>query len=433
MLNPGFGRWALAIIVIALILALVAAATVVMASAILQPEINPTIEVQPQVVKPGDIVVVSGRGWPGLANTVVVIALSPTRDLASAGLLPVGAVAIDVSGRLAASFVYPSDVPWSALREAWVVVRPPTGTVQASAHLSVQRLLATPTPTPNLASTPILARQQIQGTIVQLAPDLGLAVVNPFTGGAHRGVNVRHARVQFADGRSGTLADLKVGVTIAAWGWFDSGGILTAEEIMILETKTTLLVPVTVAAPTPAAATCLLPTPAVIPFVMPATVCVVAAPPAAPACTPAPAICPTALAGAIPLDRWQGDYFPNPWLSGPPVLVREYRVVDFNWRQGAPAPELPAMGYSARWSGVFWYPSTCCYRFMLLLKGNARLWVDGRLLIDQWNSPPPSEYQAEVSLAQGPHQLKLEYRNMGTQGRIQLRWEAVGTLLGEGL
>ncbi len=428
MLNPGFGRWALAIIVIALILALVIAATVVLASAVLQPEITPTIEVQPGTVKPGDIVVVSGRGWPGLANTVVVIALSPTRDLRTAGLLPVGAVPVDMSGRLAATFVYPADVPWTALREAWVVVRAPTGSLQASAHLSVQRLPATATPTPALAITPMTARQQIQGTIVQLATDLGVAVVSPFGGGANRGVGIRSARVQFADGRTGALTDLRVGVAIAVWGWFDSAGMLAADQIMILETKVSAL-----PASTPAPASCA-PTPVVVVPVAPAAaLCPAALPSAVPVCTPTPAVCPTALAASITLDWWRGDFFPNPWFTGSPVLVRQYRVVDFNWRQGAPAPELPSMGYTVRWTGSFWFATACRYRFVLLLKGNARVWVDGQLLIDQWNSPPPAEYPAEVSLAQGAHDLKVEYQNMGTQARIQLRWEPVGVVLGEGI
>lgn len=430
MVNPGFGRWALAIVVIALILALVVAATVVMASAILQPEINPVIQVQPQVVKPGDIVVVTGRGWPGLTDTAIVIALSPTRDLATAGLLPVAAVRVDLSGRLAATFVYPADVPWTAVREVWVVARPPSGNLQAAAHLAVQRLAPTATPTPALAQTPLVAQQQVQGTIVNLAPDLGLMVVSPFDGGAQRGIGFAAASIQFADGSSATPADLQVGLTVAAWGWFDSAGTLVAERIMILEARVPILVPpgatpaptvVAVAAPAPLLVCTPLPT--LCPIVLPAV----------PICTPVPPVCGTATPTPEGLDTWQGEFWPNPWFMGPPVLVRRYRVIDFNWREGAPAAELPAMGYGVRWTGTFLFRAGCRYRFLLLLKGNARFWVDGQLLIDQWNDPLPAEYPAEVALAQGPHVLKLEYRNLGSPARVQLRWEQVGTVLGDGL
>lgn len=433
MVNPGFARWALAIVVLALVLALVVAATVVMASSVLQRDVSPAIQVQPAVVKPGDIVVVTGHGWPSLTNTVIVIALSPTRDLATAGLLPVAAVPVDLSGRLTATFVYPDDVPWTAVRDAWVVARPPSGNVQASAHLAVQRPAPTATPTPALAQTPIMARHQIQGTIVQLEPNLGVMVVSPFDGGAHRGISFRAARIQFADGSSARPADLRVGLTVAAWGWFDSAGALTAEQIMILEAHTAILPSaptVPVCTPTPAAvAVCPPAAPAGVPVCTPAPV---ALPVAAPVCTPVPAVCPT-LAPAVGLDHWRGEFWPNPWFSGPPVLVREYRVIDFNWRQYAPAPELPATGYSVRWTGLFQFPAACRYRFLLLLKGNARFWVDGHLLIDRWDDPLPAEYPAEINLAEGLHELKVEYRNLGTQARIQLRWEQVGTVLGEGL
>ena len=65
MFPPGFLRWALAIVLVVLVLALIAAATVVMAAAILQPPIAPVIKVEPEVVKPGDIVVVLSNGGFG--------------------------------------------------------------------------------------------------------------------------------------------------------------------------------------------------------------------------------------------------------------------------------------------------------------------------------------------------------------------------------
>ena len=132
VVKPGCARWALAIVVLALVLALVVAATVVMASSVLQRDVSPAIQVQPAVVKPGDIVVVTGHGWPSLTNTVIVIALSPTRDLATAGLLPVAAVPVDPSGRLTATFVHRRRA-MDAVYDAWVA-RPPAQ--RASAHLA---------------------------------------------------------------------------------------------------------------------------------------------------------------------------------------------------------------------------------------------------------------------------------------------------------
>ena len=131
----------------------------------------------------------------------------------------------------------------------------------------------------------------------------------------------------------------------------------------------------------------------------------------------------------VPADAWLGRYFPNPWFMGTPVLERTDRVIDFNWRRGAPVPGMPSTGYSVCWTGNWCFPRTCRYRFLLVLKGSARLTVDGRLLIDRWDSPPPAEYAAEIDLAAGSHVLQVDYRNMGSPALIQLRWEYVNPLL----
>ena len=404
MISSGMVKWTLAMVVLVLIVALIAAATVVMASAILQPQVTPSIKVQPEVVAPGDIVVVTGRGWPSLANLVVVIALSPTDDLATRDLLPVGATSVGLDGRIATTFAFPSDVPWTALREAWVVARPSTGNLQAVAHLVVRRLQPTRIPTVCAAATPFACPPQIQGTIVHLAPDLGLLVLHPFDGSANRGVVIRTARVRFLDGRSASLADLKVGLSIAATGWPDSGGTFLAEQITILELGAALMVPVPICTP----ALCILPT---------------AVPPPTATCVPTPRWAqPTAPPTCPPSDVWHAQYFPNPWFMGPPVVARDDLVVDFNWRYSPPVAGLPAYGYSVRWVGTWRFPRTCRYRFLLLAQGNARLTIDGQTVIELKDSPP-AEYPAEVELAGGLHNLQVEYCNMGSAGRIQLRWE----------
>lgn len=437
MVTPGLIRWALTIVIVALILALMAAAVVVMASAILEPQVVPTIKVQPDVVKPGDIVVVTGRGWPTLVDFVVVIALSPIRELTSESLVPVGASPVALDGTIAATFVYPADLPWTAVREAWVVARPATGNLQAVAHLVVHPLSPTRLPTAAPAATLMPGRQQVQGIIEQMLLDRGVVTVRPFDGSPTRGVIVRSAAFQFADGRTASLADLRVGRSIAAFGWLDSSGSILAETIMILEVKGAVA-PASGAQVIPPTST---PVPALAvpaaPGTQPPALATCAPVPAAPqasksaplpaviltTCTPAPTVCSPLPPTPIPTDVWRGEYYPNPWLMGPPVLVRQDRVVDFNWRYGSPVPGLPSYGYSMRWSGYWHFPRTCRYRFYLLFKGSGRLIIDGRVVINQWDSPPSAEYATEVDLSEGLHNLWVEYRNMGSAGYVQLRWE----------
>ena len=429
MVSPGFARWALIMVAIALVLALVATATVVMAGAILQPQVLPTIVVEPGVVTPGDVVVVKGRGWPALNHLVLVVALSPTRQLASEGLLPVGAATVAPDGTLAATFVFPAELPWAGLREAWVVVRPGTGNLQAAARLVVRQPKPTPTPTMATAATPMPGRHQLQGTIIELALDQGLLILQPFEGGPNRGVAIGTARVQFLGGQTGSLGDLKAGLSVVALGWFDSAGTLIAEQITILEVTGP---PVSgLLQPLPGLAA-VAPTPVSLPVSVPVI---------QPICTPTPmpVIVPTCLPTPLPprpapppiegrLDSWVGAYFANPSLAGLPAAVREAEVIDFDWRWGPPVTSLPELGYSVRWVGLWRFPRTSRYRFLLLLKGAARLSVDGRVILDQWGCPPPAEYQADIDLAAGVHTVVLEFRNTDPKGRVQLRWEYAGVV-----
>lgn len=427
MVNLWFTRWSLALVLVVLIVALVATATVVMAGAVLQPKVVPRIVVQPSVVRPGEVVVVTGEGWPGLANLVLVVALSPTRDLLSECLLPVGATTVSPDGRLAATFIFPADLPWSALREAWVVVRPGTGNLQAVARLVVAHPRPTPTPTIAAAATPIPNRPQIQGLIAHLALNEGLLTLRPLDGTPDRGVAVASAAVRRQDGWTAALTDLRVGMTISAEGWFDSGGTLIAEQITILEVTGQVEAPLVPAEPTPCAPVVVAPAPtvgvAVVPIAV-ATSCPVV-PVVAPTCAPPR---PTPAPTAVGVDRWVGEFFCSPELTGLPAFVREAEVIDFDWWLGPPISGLPREGYAVRWTGQWSFPRTCRYRFRLLLKGAARLSVDGRVLLDLWDSPPPAEYQADADLGAGVHALQLEFRSTGPKARVQLRWEYAGAV-----
>ncbi|MBM4467451.1 MAG: hypothetical protein FJ014_18160 [Chloroflexi bacterium] len=53
------------------------------------------------------------------------------------------------------------------------------------------------------------------------------------------------------------------------------------------------------------------------------------------------------------------------------------------------------------------------------------LWVDARLLIDQWQHPQVATFQADVTLSQGYHRVRLEYFKAGVGAAVQLSWAAL--------
>jgi hypothetical protein len=62
------------------------------------------------------------------------------------------------------------------------------------------------------------------------------------------------------------------------------------------------------------------------------------------------------------------------------------------------------------------------YRFILFADDGVRLWVDDRLLIDQWQDPQVATFQADVTLSQGYHRVRLEYYDAWGAAAVQLSW-----------
>ncbi|MCU0521048.1 MAG: PA14 domain-containing protein [Anaerolineae bacterium] len=121
---------------------------------------------------------------------------------------------------------------------------------------------------------------------------------------------------------------------------------------------------------------------------------------------------------------WKGEYWSNRSLQGLPVLVRNDVTLDFDWATGSPATQIPVDGFSVRWTRAAQF-AVGTYRFHVIVDDGARLWVNDRLVIDEWRDGAVRELSVDVPLAAGAHALRLEaYENVG-QARVRLHWEPV--------
>jgi len=117
---------------------------------------------------------------------------------------------------------------------------------------------------------------------------------------------------------------------------------------------------------------------------------------------------------------WRGEYFNNETLSGPPVLVRDDPRIDFEWLDGSPGPGVNRDHFSARWTRkVRFEPGR--YRFRVLRDDGVRLWVDDRLILDQWERGR-EEHVVEHSLAGGEHTVRMEMYEIDGWARASLSW-----------
>ncbi|MCB8953395.1 MAG: hypothetical protein H6650_15415 [Ardenticatenales bacterium] len=127
--------------------------------------------------------------------------------------------------------------------------------------------------------------------------------------------------------------------------------------------------------------------------------------------------------------QWRGEYFNNRDVSGSPVLVRNDAQISFNWGTGAPVPDLPADGFSVRWTRPLALDAGS-YRFYARADDGVRVWLDGTLILDEWHDTGNVAYGVDRTVNAGNHTLRVEfYENLGS-ANIQFWWDRTD-LVGE--
>jgi hypothetical protein len=121
---------------------------------------------------------------------------------------------------------------------------------------------------------------------------------------------------------------------------------------------------------------------------------------------------------------WKGEYWSNRGLDGSPAWTRNDESIDFNWGWGAPATDIPADNFSVRWTRALDFDAAT-YRFRTRADDGLRLWVDGQLIIDDWQDGAPREQTADYALAQGVHNLRVEFYEHLGNAQVRVWWDKV--------
>ena len=121
-------------------------------------------------------------------------------------------------------------------------------------------------------------------------------------------------------------------------------------------------------------------------------------------------------AGSFTGEYYQGNPGPSPEF-GELVLTREDPVVDFYWGENPPDPSMEPEYFQVRWTGDVYANEEGTYNFSTWSDDGVRLMVDGDTLIDQWFDYGGANFNADVNLNQGMHEVVLEYyENEGGAG-----------------
>src|SRR3990172_4721363 len=119
----------------------------------------------------------------------------------------------------------------------------------------------------------------------------------------------------------------------------------------------------------------------------------------------------------------KGEYFDNMKLSGTPVLTRIDSMIDFSFGTNSPASGVPEDQFSIRWKGKIIPPDTI-HHIGTSCDDGSRLYLDGKLLIDDWTEHGEKPIGAEVKLIPGKeYDIEFEYFENGLGACARLTWD----------
>ena len=119
---------------------------------------------------------------------------------------------------------------------------------------------------------------------------------------------------------------------------------------------------------------------------------------------------------------WTARYWPNRELAGTPVSSEQSDTLDVDWGDGAPVAGLNQDDFSVRWERTVDLAGGV-YRFDATYDDGLRLYVDGLLLIDAWQTGPVRETSVELWLEPGRHHLVVDYFEGLGRATASLHWQ----------
>ncbi len=115
-------------------------------------------------------------------------------------------------------------------------------------------------------------------------------------------------------------------------------------------------------------------------------------------------------------------------LSGNPALNRTDATVNFTWptATGSPGNGVNTNYWSARWTGEVLPEFSQIYTFLFTADDAARVWVNGKLLVNQWpRSGGATEFSGTIDLVAGVRvPILIEFYEIGGDAVAELRWSS---------
>jgi hypothetical protein len=115
-----------------------------------------------------------------------------------------------------------------------------------------------------------------------------------------------------------------------------------------------------------------------------------------------------------------GCYYQNRFFYGDGVLSVDPKI---DFAPVTPPVEFPDKNYSVRWTGQLEAPYTEEYTFKISTDEGVRLWIDGRLVINELSNRTERTFTGTVPLQRGERSdVRLESVHRAGQGNLKVLW-----------
>ncbi|GAB4455243.1 MAG: hypothetical protein Kow00120_24840 [Anaerolineae bacterium] len=121
-------------------------------------------------------------------------------------------------------------------------------------------------------------------------------------------------------------------------------------------------------------------------------------------------------------DAWLGQYYNNRHLNGFPVFTRLDPEIAFDFGGGGPGPGIGDDNFSVRWTRRVYFPTSGTYEFGARTDDGVRVWVDGALIIDEWEPRQGQWALGQIFLNAGVHSLRVLYYEAEGGAQAHLGW-----------
>ena len=138
------------------------------------------------------------------------------------------------------------------------------------------------------------------------------------------------------------------------------------------------------------------------------------------------ALLPTLAAAQAP--QPDGDGIVGEYYEGPDfdrlVTRRRDATLAFDWGHRPPVPGLSAEYFSVRWTGWLVPPVSGRYVLHATADDGIRIWLNDRLVMNEWRPQPVSTFTTSVELKAGePYRLRVDYFQDILDTRLRITWE----------